>query len=615
MNRKAACCLGLLLGSAVAGLALAQEKPAAPVKTSANVPNDHILILSEGGPLLLSLKVVLNGRPLVEHWRERALTLFRFLDADQDGNLSREEVVRLRLAVFPEIGGAGQPTDYDLDGKITAEEFLRWLRESNSGPLHISQYSTAVNPAYGVYQIDSYALGSNSRELSRRLFLALDENKDGKLDAQEMERAEAVLRSLDEDEDEVLTVSEVMNNAAVTSRLGDTRQAPGGAALSRSTQPRLLILATEANLDSAVRLLQMSYSREDVAISRRRLRREDIHLAPQLFQRFDKNADGWLDADEIRAFLQREPDTEVVLHLEEAAGPQQRPSARFAEAKAQFGWQVSGTQDDVTLGIAGTRVRISANSWLSVIAQRRSGSRDAAKADFINTSLKTAVLAFMRADTDGNGYLDDQEFRRLSLTVPLLQGSTFSRLDRDGDGKIFRQEYEVYMREALEIRFLGRELSLPVMLLEHGPELFSALDANNDDKLGLREWRRAASALRTLDRDGNGIVELTELGARYQLEIGFTDGASEVSRIFSVQPVPISPSQPPEPRTFRDAPAWFRAMDRNGDGDISRREFVGSDAEFRQLDRDGDGLISLDEARAASQSGSTQQPTQSPKKP
>ena len=44
------------------------------------------------------------------------------------------------------------------------------------------------------------------------------------------------------------------------------------------------------------------------------------------------------------------------------------------------------------------------------------------------------------------------------------------------------------------------------------------------------------------------------------------------------------------------APVWFRKMDRNGDGDVSRAEFLGTEEEFRKLDEDGDGLISAEEA-------------------
>jgi hypothetical protein len=41
-------------------------------------------------------------------------------------------------------------------------------------------------------------------------------------------------------------------------------------------------------------------------------------------------------------------------------------------------------------------------------------------------------------------------------------------------------------------------------------------------------------------------------------------------------------------------------MDRNHDGDVSRREFLGPRDQFDRLDRDKDGLIDPDEARAAS---------------
>jgi hypothetical protein len=40
-------------------------------------------------------------------------------------------------------------------------------------------------------------------------------------------------------------------------------------------------------------------------------------------------------------------------------------------------------------------------------------------------------------------------------------------------------------------------------------------------------------------------------------------------------------------------------MDRYGDGDVSRREFPGSDELFKKIDTHGDGLISLEEATRA----------------
>ena len=50
--------------------------------------------------------------------------------------------------------------------------------------------------------------------------------------------------------------------------------------------------------------------------------------------------------------------------------------------------------------------------------------------------------------------------------------------------------------------------------------------------------------------------------------------------------------------THPGAPVWFRKMDRNNDGDISPREWLGTDEDFKAIDTDGDGLISIVEAIA-----------------
>jgi hypothetical protein len=46
-------------------------------------------------------------------------------------------------------------------------------------------------------------------------------------------------------------------------------------------------------------------------------------------------------------------------------------------------------------------------------------------------------------------------------------------------------------------------------------------------------------------------------------------------------------------------PAWFRALDKNGDGFVSPQEFIGPPELFAKLDLNGDGRISVEEAEAA----------------
>jgi hypothetical protein len=110
-----------------------------------------------------------------------------------------------------------------------------------------------------------------------------------------------------------------------------------------------------------------------------------------------------------------------------------------------------------------------------------------------------------------------------------------------------------------------------------------------------------------LDADGDGQLSVRELrNAWNRLADGATDSSIPLpswdSSTVSITLTPGMMSRPvvaltPRPRASR-GPAWFRSMDRNGDGDVSRSEFLGNDEEFRRIDQDGDGLISAEEAEA-----------------
>ncbi|WP_425618963.1 hypothetical protein NA78x_002688 [Anatilimnocola sp. NA78] len=60
-------------------------------------------------------------------------------------------------------------------------------------------------------------------------------------------------------------------------------------------------------------------------------------------------------------------------------------------------------------------------------------------------------------------------------------------------------------------------------------------------------------------------------------------------------PQPLAPFG----RPYRPGPAWFNAMDRNGDGGVSGREFSGPAEIFYKLDLDQSGLLSPAEADKA----------------
>jgi Ca2+-binding EF-hand superfamily protein len=114
---------------------------------------------------------------------------------------------------------------------------------------------------------------------------------------------------------------------------------------------------------------------------------------------------------------------------------------------------------------------------------------------------------------------------------------------------------------------------------------FELLDADGDGHLSARELRAAWDRLAD-DPAGDQYVRLPNVGG-CNVTLTLAPGTS------TRPPVRLTKAPPPA-----RGPDWFRALDRNGDGDLSRREFVGTDAQFRFYDADADGLISADEAEA-----------------
>src|SRR4051794_1888147 len=116
---------------------------------------------------------------------------------------------------------------------------------------------------------------------------------------------------------------------------------------------------------------------------------------------------------------------------------------------------------------------------------------------------------------------------------------------------------------------------------DQGRAIFAIVDTNRDRRLGLRELRGTIDRVRSWDRDGDGKVSSDEIPHHYQLSLGRGAlwGRGRVG-IPIAGPGMDAPTSP----VAATGPNWFRHMDRNRDGDISRREFHGSRAQFDRLD-------------------------------
>ncbi|WP_406695302.1 hypothetical protein V5E97_30170 [Singulisphaera sp. Ch08] len=147
--------------------------------------------------------------------------------------------------------------------------------------------------------------------------------------------------------------------------------------------------------------------------------------------------------------------------------------------------------------------------------------------------------------------------------------------DVNGDGKLDRMEFDAWLD--LQSQIARGQVLLTIL---DGGGLFELLDASHDGALSTRELRTSWDRLKETGCVEEGLFDRARV-PRVVL--------AAVSRGY---PKSLSPEQ-------RRSPAWAKAMDRNGDGDVSRREFTGTAEKFAQLDRDNDGLIDADEAAQA----------------
>jgi EF hand domain-containing protein len=204
-----------------------------------------------------------------------------------------------------------------------------------------------------------------------------------------------------------------------------------------------------------------------------------------------------------------------------------------------------------------------------------------------NAGIKQYFLQqFKEADVNKKGYLERKPLENNQFQYFL---TFFNLADRNGDGKLTEKELSDY----LDLQSDGSACVVTLTAHDQGRGLFELIDvAPHDGRLGLREMRMAWSRLAPLDRDRDGAIARTEVPRQLQLTVH----QSGLSYPYQFTNVDIGyRTQMAVPMPSR-GPVWFRKMDRNADGDVSAREFLGTPQQFKQLDEDGDGYISLEEA-------------------
>jgi hypothetical protein len=124
-----------------------------------------------------------------------------------------------------------------------------------------------------------------------------------------------------------------------------------------------------------------------------------------------------------------------------------------------------------------------------------------------------------------------------------------------------------------------------------GNSLERLVDRDQDGRFTHRERQELSGLLGALDRNQDGQVAGHEIPVPIRLAVTLGPQVHQLLR------APTGSARVITPREAAAAPPdWFVSMDKNGDRDLARGEFLGTTEQFRQFDTDGDGLLSVAEA-------------------
>ncbi len=510
-----------------------REPPPVAKPTASGETRDSILMLA-AGPLHLRLHVSLGGEALANARQQLAAKLLATLDANQDGRLSREEASKSPLLRTKE--------------RTSAKNFLKSIGagERTVDMRDIEQTIERIGGETVVYRQDATA-----SDPDKQVFDFLDVNKSGVIERDEVSVAAERLLDKDSDRDMCIAFDEFAPPAPdpndVVARLNQT---PKPAA----TMAEMLRDLRDPFLG---RRLVAIYDRD----RSRNLTAQEIGWTPEQVARIDTNGDKVLDAAELARILEVPVDLELAVDLAPRAGTV--PSVQVLTAG------VKRLDNADRPDFAKLRFR---DAVLSLSHRH---------IDPIDRTMQSAMRVFNRLDGDANGYLEMSEVRDSRFERGL-----FELMDEDADGKVFGDE----MKRYVAVRGEPAATTCRVNLYDTGSGFFLALDANGDGRISERERRSMHETLQQLDRDGDGGIAQVEPVRHFHIEFVrgtyVLFGAPEQS----TSQLPAFQRRPPV------GPAWFQAMDRNNDGDLSWDEFQGSRQDFDFIDADQDALIDVQEA-------------------
>lgn len=511
---------------------------------------ERVLLLTPGGPIVLKIDVFIDGQPH-EALRNKLLDdILKQADTDGDGRPTWKEAFdNPRFLLTPPSTKGTERQEQERNTLIKRyDENGNGVVDRSEGRRLLAQHGGGT----GFVVIDGFQFSREGGGGRIDLKAFLDGDRDGDLSAEEIAAATDRLKSRDVNNNDLLEARELEAEAPVTIR--------------NQALPTVFPLGPAPDLATIYTALMVKYGSDG------RVTAEGMPLFPRLLDGLDRNANGELEKEEILGFNSMRPQVAITVRIKTSeAAPAEADSAGITVTYLAPEFLDRNIQDrlesHVALRLPGVRLTIAAPAG---VAPPTANER------------RSAESLLNHLDIDKNGYLERKELVDGQATGQFAP-QQFDRWDANGDGKVYVDEIAAELKR----NAASQRTQVNLMASDVGTGLFSRFDQSGDNRLSVREIRLIPDRLRQLDADGDGRLSGTELPTELRVVITHGPRSAPNGSLNNSNSAPMT------------APSWFIHMDRNDDGDLTLREFLGREKLFRELDSNGDGFIEPAEAASA----------------
>src|SRR5262245_50918902 len=280
-----------------AALAAATARPSTPAADPEAVRD--VFLLLDHGPLHLRLTITIAGQSPQAVRRDYLTRLFKSLDTDGDGKLTKAEFEKSPLNTARRGPNARPMSAREAAETVPATKLAEAL-ERVAGETPALRQSNAA------------------RKTDDEVFAALDTDKNGVLTEKEIVDALPFLLARDQDDDDCITVEELSPPDPMRMMV-----VAGMPAVERPLATASTMLVEGSGPLFGPRLVRR-YDRDRDG----KLSPAEIGLSPERFRALDADGDGKLSPEELAAFKDQKPDVDAALELEPPAGQAARVQVR-----------------------------------------------------------------------------------------------------------------------------------------------------------------------------------------------------------------------------------------------------------------------------------------------